>query len=157
VEAATSAAGKMRNKAHQACHDRYAFGFFILFLTAACAAQVTPQPPPGPIVSPYVRVNVDQVQVRLLPSSPGQAELVIQGTLPDQCSYEMYAVESRRDNSIDVSLEGIHPTDVLCAQSLQTIEYTYALGRDLPEAERSIAPGSYALSVNDFQTTFSIP
>ena len=129
----------------------------VLLATAGCAAPLTPKAPGGPIVSPYVPVTVEDVQARLLPTDPVQVELLIRGTLPDMCEYPIYTVESRVQGSIRVSMDGMHPSDVMCAQALQTIEYIYLLGRDLPEAERGLRPGTYEVTVNQHRTTLIIP
>jgi hypothetical protein len=109
-----------------------------------------------PHVSPYIRVHVLSVEVRFLDTTPVEVELVIRGTLPDQCKYEFYSVENRVDQSVRVDLRGIHPSDSNCPQEEQTIEYALPLGRDMPEAERGFAPGEYNLMVNNYQTSFSI-
>lgn len=128
-----------------------------MLLAAACAPSKGAAPPNGPIVSPYVDVTVEEVRAKMLPLNPPQVQLLIRGTLPDMCTYEMYAVESRGENSISITLQGRHPADMMCAQELQTIEYTWLLGKDLPEAERSLKPGTYQLTVNRYETTISIP
>jgi hypothetical protein len=111
----------------------------------------------GPIVSPYVEVNVEDVQVITRPTHPPQVELIIHGTLPDMCDYQMYGVESRGEGSLQINLQGMHPMEGMCAQALQPIEYTWVLGQDLPEAERSLRPGEYELTVNAYRTTIQIP
>jgi hypothetical protein len=129
----------------------------LLALSAACSPSAQPTPPAGPIVSPYVEVTVEDVQVRILTTNPPQAQLIIRGTLPDMCDYQMYGVESRGEGSLHLSLQGIHPVGVMCAQALQSIEYTWVLGQDLPPAERSLRPGIYELTVNTYRTTIRIP
>jgi len=109
-----------------------------------------------PRVSPYIDVMVNEVEIRYLETSPVQVELVIRGTLPDQCAYGFYSVENRGDATVKISLSGIHPADNSCVQTIQSIEYILLLGRDMPESERGFAPGEYALTVNKYQTTFSI-
>ena len=112
--------------------------------------------PGAPHVSPYVQVNVTEVDIRYLDTDPVQVELVIRGTLPDQCKYSFYSVESRLEQTVRVSLDGIHPADTSCAQTPQTVKYVLPLGRDMPEAERGFPPGEYQLIVNNYQTSFSI-
>ena len=112
--------------------------------------------PGGPHVSPYIRVEVTEVELRYLDTDPVQAELVIRGTLPDQCRYEFYSVESRVEQTVRVDLSGIHPADTSCAQTPQAVEYVLPLGRDMPEAARGFPPGEYQLVVNNYQTHFSI-
>jgi hypothetical protein len=133
--------------------------------TASPISSETPQPSlsdegsmseNSPHVSPYVRVTVVDVEVHYLPTNPGQIELLIRGTLPDQCKYDFYSVENRVDQTVRVSLDGIHPADMSCSQIDQTIEYELPLGRDMPEAERGFSPGDYQLKVNNYQTSFSI-
>lgn len=160
------------------------FSFFYLFL-AGCLKNVAPiveppkptlteilftpskQPQPiftpqlemtesAPHVSPYIKARVADVEVRFLETNPVQVELVIRGTLPDQCNYNFYSVENRNGQNIKVSLDGIHPADTSCLQTDQKIEYTLLLGRDVPEAERGFSPGDYDLIVNNYQTSFSI-
>ena len=109
-----------------------------------------------PRVSPYIRVMVENVEIRFLETNPVQVELVIRGTLPDQCVYGFYSIETRQDLNVKISLSGIHPADNSCIQTNQSIEYVLLLGRDMPESERGFAPGEYALTVNNYQTTFSI-
>jgi len=109
-----------------------------------------------PRVSPYIDVMVDDVEIRYLETNPVQVELVIRGTLPDQCKYGFYSVEYRGNLNVNISLSGIHPADNSCVQTIQTIEYVLLLGRDMPESERGFAPGDYTLIVNDYQITFSI-
>ena len=118
----------------------------------------TPEAPAtesAPRVSPYVRVMVEGVDIRYLETRPVQVELVIRGTLPDQCQYDFYSVENRGGQNIKVTLFGIHPADS-CEQTSQGIETTLLLGRDMPESERGFAPGDYTLMVNNYQTTFSV-
>ena len=109
-----------------------------------------------PRVSPYIDVIVEDVEIRYQATNPVQVELVIRGTLPDQCKYEFYSIENRRNLNVKISLSGIHPADNSCVQTIQTIEYVLLLGRDMPESERGFAPGNYTLTVNNYQTTFSI-
>jgi hypothetical protein len=110
----------------------------------------------APHVSPYIRVTVVAVEVRPLDTNPVQVELVIRGTLPDQCTYQFYSVENRAEQTVKVNLDGIHPADTSCLQTDQTIQYVLPLGRDMPEAERGFPPGDYKLVVNNYQTSFSI-
>lgn len=109
-----------------------------------------------PRVSPYINVMVDDVKIRYLKTNPVQVELVIRGTLPDQCKYDFYSIENRGNLSIKIRLSGIHPADYSCKQTIQTIEYVLLLGRDMPELARGFAPGNYGLMVNNYKTTFSI-
>lgn len=109
-----------------------------------------------PHVSPYIRVKVVDVEIRLLDTVPVQVELVIRGTLPDQCTYRFYSVENRAGQTVRVSLAGIHPAERSCQQTAQNVEYVLLLGRDMPEAERGFSPGVYSLTVNNYQTSFSI-
>ena len=109
----------------------------------------------APRVSPYIRVIVEDVEIRYLETSPVQVELVIHATLPDQCLYDFYSVENRREQKIKVTLDGIHPADN-CQETSQSIEYVLLLGHDMPKSERGFAPGDYELTVNTYQTTFSI-
>ncbi len=160
------------------------FSFFYLFL-AGCTKDVIPivelpkptlteilftaskQPQPistpqlemtesAPHVSPYIKVMVLDVEIRVLETNPVQVELVIRGTLPDQCDYNFYSVENRNGQNIKVSLDGIHPADTSCLQTDQYIEYVLLLGRDMTEAERGFSRGDYKLTVNNFQIVFSI-
>jgi hypothetical protein len=108
-----------------------------------------------PHVSPYIKVMVEDVEIRFLETSPVQVELVIHGTLPDQCKYDFYSVENRGEQNVKVTLHAIHPADS-CQQTSQSIEYVLLLGRDMSESERGFAPGDYELVVNTYQTTFSI-
>lgn len=109
-----------------------------------------------PHVSPYIRVMVLNVEIRFLETNPVQVEIVIRGTLPDQCKYDFYSVENRGVQRVKVSLDGIHPTDMGCPQTIQDVEYVLLLGRDMPEAERGFSPGEYELVVNNYQSGFSI-
>jgi len=109
-----------------------------------------------PHVSPYINVMVVDVEIRFLETNPVQVELVILGTLPDQCKYDFYSVENRENQNVKVSLDGIHPADTGCLQTAQSIEYVLPLGRDMPEAERGFTLGDYRLTVNNYQTGFSI-
>jgi hypothetical protein len=109
-----------------------------------------------PIVSPYIKVIVADVEIRYLKTTPVQVELVIRGILPDQCKYEFYSIENRENLNIKISLSGIHPADTGCLQTDQNIEYVLPLGRDMPEAERGFSPGDYLLTVNNYETSFSI-
>jgi inhibitor of cysteine peptidase len=122
-------------------------------LTATSETDMTES---APHVTPYIQVKVLDVEVRFLETSPVQVDLVIRGTLPDQCEYGFYAVETRAAQTVRVSLAGIHPSDTDCAQTEQTIEYVLPLGRDMPEAARGFSPGDYKLTVNNYQTSFSI-
>lgn len=137
-------------------------------LTASCAPSTTTIVPAtpvatalpviatGPVVSPYIKVMVVGVEIRFLETDPAQVELVIRGTLPDQCKYDFYSVESRAGQNVKVSLNGIHPAGRDCPRTAQDIEYVLPLGRDMPEAERGFSPGDYRLTVNNYQTSFSI-
>lgn len=123
--------------------------------------KFTPTPTAGPTdnaphVSPYIKVMVTGVDIRYLDTKPVQVELVIRGTLPDQCKYDFYSVETRADQNVKVSLDGIHPSDNSCDQTTQTIEYVLRLGRDMPESERGFSQGDYKLTVNNYQANFSI-
>ena len=109
-----------------------------------------------PHVSPYIKVIVVDVEIRYLTTNPVQVNLVIRGTLPDQCQYRFYSVENRRERNVKVSLYGIHPSDNSCPQTIGSIEYALQLGRDLPESEQGFSPGDYILTVNNYQTYFSI-
>ena len=110
----------------------------------------------APHVSPYIDVVVMNVEIRYLEINPVQIELVIRGTLPDQCKYDFYSIENRANQNVKVTLYGIHPADSSCLQTIQSIEYVLPLGRDMPESERGFVPGDYELKVNNYQTTFSI-
>jgi hypothetical protein len=109
----------------------------------------------SPHVSPYVDVVVTDVEIRYLETAPVQVELVIRGTLPDQCKYNFYSVENRRNQNIKISVKGRHPAEG-CEQISQAVEYILLLGRDMPESERGFTPGNYTLSVNKYQTVFTI-
>jgi hypothetical protein len=144
------------------------FAFVFLFILAGCGKSTTPivettptaleagMTESAPHVSPYIDVMVVNVEIRYLETNPAQVELVIRGTLPDQCKYDFYSVENRAGQNVKVSLDGIHPADNSCLQTTQTIEYVLRLGRDMPESERGFAPGDYELTVNNYQTSFSI-
>ena len=108
-----------------------------------------------PHVSPYIDVIVSDVEFRLLEADPVEEEIIIRGSLPDQCEYDFYSVESRRGQNIKITLKGIHPQKD-CTQDAQIIEYSLLLGRDLPEDERGFSSGNYTLIVNNFQTFFTI-
>jgi len=110
----------------------------------------------APHVSPYIKVAVTGVEIRYLDTRPVQVELVIKGTLPDQCKYDFTSVETRADLNVKVSLDAIHPADTSCAQTTQTIEYVLRLGRDMPESDRGFSQGSYKLAVNNYPIDFSI-
>jgi hypothetical protein len=146
-----------------------AVGLFAFISFAGCTNNATPSESPEPTpaaevgmtdgspqVSPYIKVRVVTVEVRFLGTNPVQVELVIRGTLPDQCKYEFYSIENRADQNVKVSLDGIHPADMGCLQITQNIEYVLGLGRDMPEAGRGFSPGDYKLTVNNYQTSFSI-
>ena len=146
------------------------FGCVLLFSLAGCGPKnatptkvlkFTPTPVAtstenAPHVSPYIKVAVTGVEIRYLDTKPVQVELVIKGTLPDQCKYDFTSVETRADLNVKVSLDAIHPADTSCAQTIQTIEYVLRLGRDMPEAERGFSQGNYKLAVNNYPIDFSI-
>jgi len=108
------------------------------------------------IVSPYVPVKIQDIEIRYLKVTPVQVELIIHGTLPDQCTYDLYSVENRGNLEVRIDIKGIHPSNRNCLQTEQTIEYVLLLGRDMPEKERGFVQGEYTLVVNDFITAFSI-
>lgn len=173
-----------RTRSHHLCSMLfYAVGLFAFFSFVGCTKNATPIVEPTkltgmlptllevqkststpktrmtestPHVSPYIKVMVVDVEIRFLETDPVQVELVISGTLPDQCKYVFYSVENRVDNNIKVSLDGIHPPETGCSQTDQTIEYVMLLGRDMPEADRGFLPGDYNLTVNNYKTSFSI-
>lgn len=122
-------------------------------ITATLGADMTES---APHVSPYIKVMVVDVEIRYLEIDPAQIELVIRGTLPDQCKYDFYSIENRGDRNVKVLLSGIHPADSSCLQTKQNIEYVLRLGRDMPESDRVFSSGDYGLIVNDYQTSFSI-
>jgi inhibitor of cysteine peptidase len=129
--------------------------------TPSEAQNITATPNPGeavraPRVSPYIKLTVDAVEIRYLKTNPVQVELLIRGVLPDQCKYNFYSVENRKDQNIKISLDAIHPADNTCGQTAQNIEYVLLLGRDMPESERGLPAGDYTLMVNNFQANFSI-
>lgn len=109
----------------------------------------------APHVSPYFDLVVTDVEIRYLETDPVQAEVVIRGTLPDQCKYEFYSLENRRNQDVKITLKVRHPAGD-CDQSSQNVEYVLLLGKIKPEAERGFAPGDYTLIVNKFQTVFTI-
>jgi len=121
--------------------------------TQAATTQAPLQPP---IVSPYINVTVTGVDVQYLDTRPVQVELVIHGTLPDQCTYDFYSIENRTSDQVKITLKGIHPSTTDCAQTEQLLTYTLLLGKDFPEAQRGFEPGSYQLLVNGYQTSFTI-
>lgn len=121
--------------------------------TATLEAEM---PEGTPHVSPYIQVMVVDVEFRFLETDPVQVELVIRGTLPDQCKYGFYSLENRAGQNVKVSLAGIHPADTGCLQTDQNIEYVLLLGQNGPETERGFSPGDYTLTVNNYQTSFSI-
>ena len=127
-----------------------------LAATGASAAISPAATANGPIVSPYIDVQVTGVEIHFLSTRPAQAELAIQVVLPDQCKYRFYAVDNRQGQNIRVQIRAIHPPDNTCIQTAQTTEYVLALGRNLPMDQRGLAPGLYHLSINTFQTTFSV-
>ncbi len=127
-------------------------------ITDPPSGQNTPASAPttnGPIVSPYVDVVVTGVEVRKLPTQPVRVELVIRGTLPDQCKYRFIAVDHREGQQVRVQLRAMHPAEQ-CDPTVQSIEYVLPLERNMPESKRGFAPGTYELTINDYQTTFSI-
>ena len=110
----------------------------------------------SPHVSPNIKVIVTNIGIRSIINHPGQLELVIKGTLPDQCQYRFSTVESRVDKTIKINFLAIHPNNNDCQQKSQNIEYILPLGRDMPEADRALAPGNYTISVNKFQISYSV-
>lgn len=98
-----------------------------------------------PHVSPYIKVTVVDVEIQYLETNPVQVEIIIRGTLPDQCKHNFYFVENRGDRKIKISLSGIHPADHSCPQTTQSVEYAFCLGRDMPKSERVFYPGDYQL------------
>jgi hypothetical protein len=117
------------------------------------ASQATP---PAPIVSPYIDVAVTGIEVIFLDTHPVQVELIIHGSLPDQCAYDFYSIENRTPDQVKITLKGIHPSTLDCAQTVQNIDHSLRLGQDFPEIQRGFEPGSYQLTVNGYQTTFVI-
>ena len=123
------------------------------------AATQTPSfssTPEGPSVSPYIDVTVTETEIIFKDTLPIQVELIIHGTLPDQCTYDYYSVENRQPGQVKITLRGIHPAKTDCEQTSQNITYSLLLGQDLPENQRGFEPGSYLLIINDYQTTFTI-
>jgi hypothetical protein len=116
----------------------------------------TATPNNRPIVSPYLDVLIESVEIRIVDANLSRVELVIRGSLPDQCKYDFYVVENRGDHNIKITLKGIHPKDTSCAQTVQSIEYIYQLGRDMPESKRGLEAGNYELTVNNYNTSFTI-
>ena len=112
--------------------------------------------PPGPNVSPFIDVTVTGVDVHFLDSQPVQVELVIHGSLPDQCTYDFHVLEKRTGQQVKVMLISRHPADTSCAQTPQPIAYTLPLGSGYSEDQRGFEPGDYQLLVNRYQTSFSI-
>jgi len=109
-----------------------------------------------PHVSPYIKIMVVDVEIQYLKTNPVQVKLVIRGIVSDQCQYGYYSVENRMEQNVKITLYGIHPSENSCLQTNQNIEYVLQLGRDMPESERGFSPGDYVLTVNNYQTKFSI-
>lgn len=112
--------------------------------------------PSDPGISPFIDVNVTGVEIHFLETFPVQVQLVIHGTVPDQCTYVFHALDKRIDHQIKVTLTGRHPAGGSCTQTSQDVEHTLLLGGWLPEGERGFEPGDYQLLVNLYQTSFSI-
>jgi hypothetical protein len=122
----------------------------------ASSPLFTATPNNQPIVSPYLDVLIESVEIRIVDANLSRVELVIRGSLPDQCKYGFYTVENRGDHNIKITLKGIHPQNTTCAQTAQSIEYIYQLGRDMPESKRGLEAGNYELTVNNYSTSFTI-
>jgi hypothetical protein len=45
---------------------------------------------------------------------------------------------------------------IIYAQTAQSIAYVLLLGKDMPESEQGFPSGEYTLTVNEYQTGFSI-
>lgn len=139
--------------------------FFFLLMGCAENQSMTQENPPqasktatqgsSPHVSPYFDLMVNEVEVRYIETNPVQIEIVIQGTLPDQCKYEFYSSENRRNQDVKITLKVRHPAGD-CDQVSQNVEYTLLLGQNKPEAERGFSPGDYTLIVNKYQTVITI-
>jgi inhibitor of cysteine peptidase len=94
---------------------------------------------------------VDTVEVRLLESSPVQAEVVARGNLADGCTEIGDPAVLLSDNEFQVTLPTSRPADAMCTQALVPFEQIIPL--DVTDA----ASGEYTVVVNGVTGTFTLP
>ena len=88
-------------------------------------------------------VFVDQVSV--------QVSVVVQGSFPDSCTSLGEVTQTVEDNTISVTLTGVQPADMMCAQVLTPFEET------IPLDVSGLPAGEYTVDVNGTVATVVLP
>lgn len=117
--------------------------------TTPVPTSASPRPSPTPDIERSL-MEVQQVDVRLLSSPPAEVEVAVSGVLGDACT-EFDSVEQiRTPDMVTLTLWARRPTNMLCSEVRRPYERIVRLDGDFP-------PGRYVLTVNDFETTFTVP
>lgn len=103
---------------------------------------------PGEANMERFRLQIAQVQLRVMESSPVQGVVEVQGIIPDACSTVREPEVSRSGNTVTIQIFGERPRDRACAQVIRVYQQNVPLG--------ALQPGDYVLHVNDVTTGFHI-
>jgi hypothetical protein len=93
---------------------------------------------------------VDEIQVNLLESLPGQASVTIRGTMPDACTKVNSFSQQVSENTIYLRVYAERPADRMCAQVLTPYQETLLLNLS------KVTPGEYMLDVNGITQTLTL-
>ena len=93
-------------------------------------------------------IQVDQVDVRVLESSPPEAWAHVQGVLGDGCSAFHSLRQERSGNTITMTILRERPRDAICTQIAKIYDADIRLEGQYP-------PGQYLLRVNGVERSFT--
>jgi hypothetical protein len=120
---------------------RLAAGTVALAVVTGCS---NPAGPDDLVVDP---VQIENVEVRVLESSPPQAVAHVEGVLGDGCS-EVHSVEQARSgNVVELTILRQRPRDAICTMILRAYIADSPLRGTFP-------PGRYVLRVNGVESEF---
>ena len=96
--------------------------------------------------SDKVLTNIFRVDVK---TTENRISLEVEGEHPDGCEYPVIVDQSRRGNTVNVSVYREVPADVVCPMILKPY-------RDTIRLESDFAPGEYTINVNTHSQAISI-
>ena len=108
-----------------------------------------PTPPslPGLSAAPVQSfVNVRNVEVIVLESSPAQIKLHVTGEWPTGCDFPAKVEQQHEANTVTVKIYAEIPGDVMCPMVLRPYDDTITL-------DGNFEPGNYVFQVNDYVVT----
>lgn len=98
----------------------------------------------------YGNSTVENIEIQMLESFPVQVNVIVQGSLPDNCTEIDRIIEFRDENTFYINIKTKRPADVFCTQVIRPFEETITLDVD------GLKAGVYEVNVNGVLDSFEL-